>query len=204
MANVLSAPKVTTVNNQEAKIEVVTEIIYPSEYEITPATANAAGTVITPGVAIPGGFTTRDTGVILEVTPSVGSDRKTISLTLRPEVSALFGWSDFGVLAGPNNLGTNAIPVLQPIFTSQNVSTNVIVRDGDTVVLGGLIREDTTTTDDKIPILGDIPGLGRAFRNESSTSTKRNLLIFVTAYLLTPEGETVREPRFEKTKIFNP
>lgn len=204
MANVLSAPKVTTVNNQQARIKVVTEIIYPTEYQITPATANPLGVIITPAVAIPGGFATRDTGVILEVTPSVGSDRKTISLVLKPEVSTLAGWTNFGVAAGPSNLGSNAIPVLQPIFTSQNVSTDVVVGDGETVVLGGLIRELTNTADTKIPVLGDIPGIGNLFRNQANVSTKRNLLIFVTSYLLTPEGETVREPRYKKTKIFNP
>ncbi len=204
MANVLSAPKVTTVNNQEAQIEVVTEIIYPTDYQITPATANAAGTIITPGMALPGGFVTRDTGVILLVTPSVGSDKKTINLTLRPEVSTLSGWNNFGISAGPSNLGSNAIPVLQPIFTSQNVSASVIVQDSETVVLGGLIREVSDTTDDKIPVLGDIPGLGKIFRNQTTSTSKRNLLIFVTAYLITPDGETVHEPRYAKTKIFNP
>ncbi len=204
MANVLSAPKITTVNNQEARIEVVTEIIYPSTYEVTAATTSAVGAVITPGVAIPGGFVTRDTGVILTVTPSVGTDTKVISLGLKPEVSALSSWNNFGIAAGPGALGSNAIPILQPVFTTQTVSTNVMVRDGETVVLGGLIREVTDTRDDKIPILGDIPGIGRAFRNESETTSKRNLLIFVTAYLLTPDGQTVRTPRYPKAKIFNP
>ncbi len=204
LANVLSSPKVTTVNNEEARIEVVTEIIYPSEYEITPATHDGNGVLISPGVALPGNFVTRDTGVTLTVTPSVGSDRRVISLNLKPEVSALSGWNNFGTSAGPGGLGSNAIPVLQPIFTSQNVSTNVIVRDGETVVLGGLIREVTSTSDDKIPILGDIPGIGRLFRNQAESSRRRNLLVFVSAYLLTPEGETVREPKVAKTKIFNP
>ncbi len=80
----------------------------------------------------------------------------------------------------------------------------MIVQDGETVVLGGLIREVTDTTDDKIPLLGDIPVIGRAFRNKSESTSKRNLLIFVTAYVLSPEGQTLRSPRYGKTKIFNP
>ncbi|MFC2149543.1 hypothetical protein ACFLQ8_02465, partial [Candidatus Auribacterota bacterium] len=141
VANVLSAPKVTTVNNQQARIEVVTEVIYPSEFEITPPTTNNNGNVITPAVVIPSAFTTRDTGIILEVTPSVGADRKTINLTLIPEVSELTSWMDYGIPAGNN---FNRVPVLQPFFTTRNVTTSVIINDGETVVLGGLIRDQTT------------------------------------------------------------
>jgi len=207
VANMLSAPKVTTVNNQQAKIEVVTEVIYPSEFEITPPTTNNNGNVITPAVVIPSAFTTRDTGIILEVTPSVGADRKTINLTLIPEVSELASWMDYGIPATTGAGGviiTNKVPVLQPFFSTRNVTTSVIINDGETVVLGGLIRDVTTRFNDKIPLLGDIPGIGRAFRNEGEVSTKRNLLIFVTAHLLTPNGDKLIGAKMKKTKIFNP
>lgn len=201
VANVLSAPKVTTVNNQQAKIEVVTEIIYPSEFEITPPTTNNSGLVITPAVVIPSAFTTRDTGIILEVTPSVGADRKTINLTLIPEVSELTSWMDYGIPAGAN---FNRVPVLQPFFSTRNVTTSVIINDGETVVLGGLIRDVTTRYNDKIPVLGDLPAIGRAFRVEGEVSSKKNLLIFVSAHLLTPNGDKIKGPKIKKTKIFNP
>lgn len=201
MANILSAPKVTTANNQQARIEVVTQLYYPTQFEITPATTNDFGTVITPPVVIPGGFTSRDVGITLEVTPSVGNDRKTISLTLIPEVSTLAAWQDFGISVGSN---FPAIPILQPVFTSKNVTASIVINDTETVVLGGLIKEDTTTTADKVPVLGDIPFIGGGFRSNTSTSTKKNLLIFVTAYMLSPEGETIKGPYYEKTKIFNP
>ncbi|MDP8263630.1 MAG: hypothetical protein P9M13_10080 [Candidatus Ancaeobacter aquaticus] len=207
VANVLSAPKVTTINNQQARIEVVTEVIYPSEFEITPPTTNNNGNVITPAVVIPSAFTTRDTGIILEVTPSVGADRKTINLTLIPEVSELASWMDYGIPATLNAAGNviaNAVPVLQPFFETRNVTTSVIINDGETVVLGGLIRDTTIRTNDKIPVLGDLPFIGRAFRVEAEISEKRNLLIFVTAHLLTPTGDRIRDPKLKKTKVFNP
>ncbi len=201
MANVLSAPKVTTANNQQAKIEVVTEIFYPTQFEITPATTNDQGSVVTPPVVIPGGFVSRNVGIQLDVTPSVGSDKKTINLTLIPEVSTLAGWQDFGITVGAN---FPAIPILQPIFTSKNVTASIVINDTETVVLGGLIKDETTTQADKVPVLGDIPFLGGAFRTNTEVSTKKNLLIFVTAYLLSPEGETINGPYYKKTKIFNP
>ncbi|MEX2605848.1 MAG: hypothetical protein WD708_00745, partial [Kiritimatiellia bacterium] len=69
--------------------------------------------------------------------------------------------------------------------------TSMIVWDGHTVVMGGLIREDLLTFEDKVPILGDIPILGRLFRSDGRRSEKRNLLIFVTARLVDPAGNSV-------------
>ncbi|MDD5644334.1 MAG: tetratricopeptide repeat protein [bacterium] len=182
--NVLSSPKVTTVNNSQAQIKVVDEIIYPTEFDVTPPSTNDAGTVITPAVIIPSAFETRETGILLSVIPTVGNDKKTITLAMIPEVSDLTGWI---------NYGTAVLPARQPIFQTRNVSTSVVVNDGDTVVMGGLIREEKTGTDDKVPIIGDIPLLGRLFRNETKTTQKMNLIIFVTAKLITPRGDLLRE-----------
>lgn len=186
--NVLSAPKVTTLNNQQAEIEVVKEIIYPTEYELTPATTNDAGTVVTQPVVTPAAFTTRYVGIILNVTPSVGADKKTINLNLKPEVSKFLQWDDFGITKGEN---WNDIPIKQPRFFKQDVETNVVVHDGETVVLGGLVKEELETKEDKIPLLGDIPFIGRLFRTNSESNKRTNLLIFVTANLLTPTGERI-------------
>lgn len=187
-ANLLSAPKVTTLNNQQAQIEVVREIVYPTEFELTPATTNDSGNVVTQPVVTPVAWTTRDVGIILNVTPSVGADKKTVNLNLNPEVSKFQEWEDYGIQAGVN---WSAIPIKQPIFFTQNVETNVVIHDGETVVLGGLIREIIFSTEDKIPLLGDIPLVGRLFRTETETTEKKNLVIFVTANLLTPTGERI-------------
>jgi general secretion pathway protein D len=84
---------------------------------------------------------------------------------------------------------------VQPVFASRNVTTSMIVWDGHTVVMGGLIREDLVTFSDKVPLLGDIPILGRLFRSEGKRSEKRNLLIFVTARLVDPAGNPVNANR---------
>ena len=145
--------------------------------------------IVTPGMAVPGEFLTRDVGVILNVTPSVGADRKTINLTLIPEVSELKDWIDYGITYSSSSGGVNYIPIRQPVFRTQNVSTSVIVNDGETVVLGGLIEEKKTKVHDKIPLLGDLPILGRLFRHDYEQSNKMNLMIFVTAKLITANGE---------------
>jgi len=69
----------------------------------------------------------------------------------------------------------------------------VTVYDGATVVMGGLTRDEVKTISDKVPVLGDIPGLGRLFRSEGETRLKRNLLIFVTANLVSPGGSPARQ-----------
>ena len=81
----------------------------------------------------------------------------------------------------------------QPIFSTREMSTEVTIFDGATVVMGGLTRDEVKSVNDSVPLLGDIPGLGRIFRSEGETRQKRNLLIFVTANLVSPGGSPARQ-----------
>jgi len=192
--DLLSAPRVTTINGVNAIIEVVEEIIYPTEFDITEndieITGAASGQVFIPPTVIPGGFETRETGVILNVTPTVSADNYTINLVMLPEIAELVEWLQYGTQI-PVGDRTYNVNIPQPVFASRNITTSMIVWDGHTVVMGGLIREDLVTFSDKIPILGDIPILGRLFRSEGRKSEKRNLLIFVTARLVDPAGNAL-------------
>ena len=80
-----------------------------------------------------------------------------------------------------------------PHFRIRTVTTSCIVWDGQTVVLGGLISENEQKIKDKVPIIGDLPWLGRFFRSESSASQKKNLLIFVTPTIIDPAGNRVHK-----------
>jgi general secretion pathway protein D len=168
----------------------------------------------------PTAFEMRQTGVKLEAEPTVGPDGNTIELNLSPEVVEFDGFINYGSpiqapgqtlpivianggapgapvqqLVGFNNTGDRIITpnvINQPIFSVRKVTTGVTVWDGQTVVLGGLIREDVQDVEDKVPILGDIPILGRLFRSESEEHFKRNLMVFVTAYLIDPSGQRIK------------
>jgi general secretion pathway protein D len=195
-SDLLSAPRVTTRTGQSATIQVVQEIIYPTEFEQDITVIEGGETPDRQVVTVtPGAFQTRPIGVILNVTPTVGPDGYTIDLALAPEVAELVDWLNYGSI-----FEGQIINIPQPVFASRNVTTSISIWDGQTVVMGGLIREDLVTVKDKIPILGDIPFLGRLFRNEGQRSTKRNLIIFVTARLVRPDGrplntgEVAREP----------
>ena len=92
----------------------------------------------------------------------------------------------------------------QPIFSTRKVTTSVSVWDGQTVVLGGLMREDVQKTEDKVPIVGDIPLVGRLFRTNVDQHIKRNLVIFVTARLITPGGLPVNPGEEEEEGLLQP
>jgi len=196
--DLLSAPRVTTRSGVNAQIQVVKEIIYPTEFEVTQPTMNTDGNVTMSPVVTPGTFTTRETGVILNVTPTVGPDGYTIDLVMAPEVAELVDWIQYGSaitvttgIIGARQENTYLFNMPQPVFTSRNVTTSIVIWDGQTVVMGGLIREELTTIKDKVPILGDIPILGWFFRSEGQYSKKMNLLIFVTARLVDPAGRPI-------------
>ncbi len=197
-SDLLSAPRVTTRSGVNAQIQVVKEIIYPTEFDVTQPTMNTDGNVTMSPVVTPGTFETRETGVILNVTPTVGPDGYTIDLVMAPEVAELVDWIQYGSeitvetgVIGARQENTYLFNMPQPIFTSRNVTTSIVIWDGQTVVMGGLIREELTTVKDKVPILGDIPLLGWLFRSEGQYSRKKNLLIFVTARLVDPAGRPI-------------
>jgi general secretion pathway protein D len=231
--DVLSAPKVTTKSGQEAIMKVVTEYIYPSEFNVQISQqGNSGGGGINGGggtgepVAIvePQNFTMREVGVILQVVPEVSSEGQMINLTMKPQVVSEPVWKNYGTklpkttyegVAGVGAVvpGVAAAPVPkteyvelpmeQPFFTVRSVETQLLVYNGATVVMGGLITEQRKTMEDKIFFLGDIPYLGRLFRSKSEKSDKRNLLIFVTARLVDPAGRIVRTSGNE-TKLASP
>ncbi len=205
--DLMSAPSVTTKGGQLATIEVIREFIYPTEFDPpqVPTNVGALGTntnIPIPGVnqavssipvtpTTPTAFEMRPVGVRMEVDPTVGADGYTIDLNLLPEVTEFDGFINYGspILSGGQVLTENIIN--QPVFSTRKVTTAVTVWDGQTVVLGGLIREDVQDVEDKIPLLGDLPFVGRMFKSTAEDHFKRNLMIFVTAKLIDPAGQPI-------------
>lgn len=240
--DLMSAPKVTTKSGAKAKVEIIREFIYPTEFEppqIPQSTESVGTTTIggtltgvstaQPGFAFPNGiitpttptaFETRNTGVILDVTPVVGSDGYTIDLEIKPQVVDFDGFINYGspikgirpittgiggtgLVTGIETFDLTQNVINQPIFTVREVTTNVTVWDGMTVALGGLIREDVQKIEDKVPIIGDIPFVGRLFRSDVDQKIKKNLIIFVTAKMMDAEGKPVRSD-IEEEEIVEP
>ena len=175
------------------------------------------GIVVTSSIITPSNptdFTTRELGVTLEVEPVVGADNYTIDLYLSPRVVNFDGFVNYGspvvgprynpaaILVGnPSGIETYTITpntMNQPIFSVRAVDTNVTVWDGQTVALGGLIREDVQKVQDKVPLLGDIPLAGRLFRSNVDQTIKKNLIIFVTARLINAQGQPLIQQDVEE------
>jgi general secretion pathway protein D len=199
--DLMSAPKVTVLSGKTAEIVVAQELRYPQSYGDIEAQvgrgdssgSGSAGVAITAGT--PQDFTVRNVGVTMSVTPAVEDDNS-ISLLLEPEVTEFEGFVEYGgtsVAIASNTTVTVPSGFFQPIFSVRRVRTEVTIWDGATVVMGGLTREQVVSVEDRVPILGHLPLLGRLFQSKGESSEKRNLLIFVTANLVSPGGSPQRQ-----------
>jgi general secretion pathway protein D len=227
--DLMSAPTVTTKSGIKAVVNVIREFRYPTQFDPPqiPQTVNGnntngngnadGGFVVSPIITptTPSGFDTRNLGVTLEVTPQVGADGYTIDLDLAPEVVDFDGFINYGTpilglgssgvgpLSAPTAVVVSPNVINQPIFSSRKVTTNVTIWDGMTISLGGLMREDVQKVQDKVPLLGDVPLVGRLFRSDVDQKIKKNLIIFVTAKLLDAEGKPVRSD-VEQEEVVEP
>lgn len=152
-SNVLSTPSIMTMDNEPAS--------FLSGQEIPISTGEALGAAnINPFRTIE----RKDVGVKLEVTPQVNEGEE-IRLKIRQEISSI---------AGPVSTTSSEL-----VTNKREIETTVSVRNGDIVVLGGLVQQDETTSVEKVPLLGDIPILGRAFRSDTRNRSETNLMIFL-------------------------
>ncbi|HEU0009679.1 MAG TPA: hypothetical protein VFT34_07685, partial [Verrucomicrobiae bacterium] len=153
-------------------------------------------------------------GPTLDVVPYVSADGYTIQMTIIPTMKEFVGYDlESGRLfqaqiQSVGGAGGATPPLIQttplPIFRLRQVVTSAIVWDGQTVVLGGLISDETMKIKDKVPVLGDLPFIGKLFRSESSMTKKKNLVIFVTPTIIDPAGNrmhTDEELPFAQTAI---
>ncbi|WP_144728923.1 type II secretion system secretin GspD [Extensimonas perlucida] len=155
-ANVLSTPNLMTLDNEEAAIVVGSNVPF-----VTGSYANSMGNnTVNP-------FTTverRDVGLMLRVRPTI-NENGTVKMAIYQEVSKI----DSATTKDPNG----------PTTSKRSIESNVLVEDGGIIVIGGLLEDSYAQADDKVPLLGDIPGLGNLFRNTNRTRTKTNLMVFL-------------------------
>jgi general secretion pathway protein D len=195
-ADILSAPKVTTKSGAEALIRIAETHRYPQDYIVETGQRTAP-------IVKPQDWENYDMGVSLKVTPVVDTDNNTIDLVLHPQILSYKGFDAYLVALNAYDAGTGNIPVPggdgSPLYANmayferRSAQTQVTVGDGQTVVIGGLVNERTETFRDQVPLLGDIPYLGRLFRTEGSRTSKINLTSFVKATLIDPRGMTRAE-----------
>ena len=203
--DLLAESSVTTLSGRQTEVQVIdlqTIVIGTSLNQTA-----SGGTVGTVGAVGGGGGVvasqvnypteTLPFGPTLDVIPYVSADGYTIQMTIIPTLAEFIGYDDPGQFipqaqSASSGAGGVAVPLTAqlplPHFRIRQVTTSAIVWDGQTVVLGGLIAENVTKLKDKVPVLGDLPVVGRLFRSESSASQKKNLMIFVTPTIIDPAG----------------
>jgi type IV pilus assembly protein PilQ len=174
---IVSNPTIVTLNNTEATINVGEEYPIPN-YQYNQQTGSFEVS----------GFNYRPIGILLKVTPQVNS-RGFVKLNLDPEVSLRSGVSTFG---------TATIPII----ATRKAHTQVSLKDGSTLGIGGMMRKQTTNGTTKVPLLGDIPILGYAFKSRNKDEETTNLLIFITAKVVSAEGASV-EQIFDANQVRN-
>lgn len=201
----IDAPSIIARSGEKATLFNGREMIYPTEYE-PPELPNSTGTngsgafPVTPST--PTAFETRNVGVTFEAEATVSEDRNYIDVNIVSDVSDFDGFVDYGSPINTNSSDANGNAVvteitpntiLMPIFRSIPLNTSVTVRDGATFVIGGLNKSSIETVEDKVPILGDIPFVGRLFKSEGTRKSDRSMLIFITVELKDPTGRNWRD-----------
>ena len=198
-SDVLFCPRITTTNNYPATIKMVTKKYFPTDWEEAEVgtIAGQNGEDVPLFTASIPELEEQELGVILPIQPTVSENGRTISVPINPSVREHVGWVDYSypltVSVAENQSETFTNIVRMPIFEDRNVNTTVYCDDGETIILGGVVHDTTNSIDDQYPILGNLPLIGRLFQSKAKTSEKKNLLIFMTCRLITPDGSPVRE-----------
>jgi type IV pilus secretin PilQ/predicted competence protein len=162
-AEFLANPRVVTADNMQAKIEIIRSQPVP-QLNFNEQTATA----------VFGGFQDKKFGNTLVVKPSVNKDNF-ITLAVKPEISNKVADQPF-TFAGAT--------VTSPVIDTRSLDSNVLIKSGDTLAIGGLLQDEITKARTKVPVLGDIPVLGYFFQEKLNARTKRNLLVFVTPTII--------------------
>lgn len=161
-SNILSTPSLTTLDNQEAEIVIGQNVPFiTGSYSSTGGTSNSVNPFQT--------VQREDVGLTLKVKPQI-NEGNSIQLEIEQEISSI----NASASTGTSDIVTN----------KRTIKTVVMVEDGATIVLGGLIQEDLQQTEEKVPLLGDIPLLGALFRANKTTKVKRNLMVFLRPVVL--------------------
>jgi type IV pilus assembly protein PilQ len=166
----LANPRVVTTDNGKARIAIATEYPVP-QFQFSQQTG---------GFQI-SGFDYKDIGIILNVLPRINKN-EFVTLEVTPEASS--SSANATLTSGTGN------SVQIPIIDTRTATTIVLIKSGNTLAIGGLMRQDISDNYTKVPVFGDLPGVGVMFRNKSLSKTKRDLLIFLTPTIIGPEAQT--------------
>ncbi len=185
----LSAPRLTVLNNHSGSIHKGENMYYWEEWNSNPVTTASSSIA---SVSPQGAPTELELGISLDVKVNIGNDGQTIMLALSPQVKKLLGFFTYGAGGNPaaeSSANSSVVTYQLPHIQESSIDSSVVVKSGETVVLGGTLEDTEDEKEEKVPILGDIPGLGWLFKYKSKSKDPKVLLIFVTATVIGDTGE---------------
>ena len=199
--DIMAQPSTVTRSGQASTISIIREFIYPTEYEppeLPTQVGSGGGSPVTP--ATPTAFEKRDVGITLEVLPVVGAEKRFVDISINPSFVEFDGFVNYGSpistyadsLLGGASVELTKNSILMPIFSTQKTSTQLTVADGSTIAIGGLLSERVQMVEDKVPVLGDIPWVGRLFSSTSRQPSSTAIVFLVQVELLDPTGQPYR------------
>ncbi len=202
--DVMARPSILTRSGQASSILIAREFIYPTEYEppelpTSVGTGSDGGFPVTP--ATPTAFETRELGISLEVLPVADANKRYVDITLNPSITEFEGFVNYGSpitspvsgLFGTTSVTLTENQILMPVFNTQKTSTQLTIADGSTIAFGGLMAESIQAVEDKVPVLGDVPLLGRFFQSTSRQPVSTAIIFLVHVELLDPTGRPYRD-----------
>ena len=210
-SEILATPRLLVVNGYPGKLTIAEERYFPDSW--TDAEIEIVnGTSYTYTAPTPEFGDATNVGTIFTVKPTVSSNNYTILLNIDTDISRMTGWSnyDYSIIIGNmlflpgDSSSANFTPKMKmPEFSKRKLKSTVKIYDGETVVIGGILDDIASRKEDKWPLLGEIPLLGRLFTDSAFSSQKVNLMAFVTARLMKGNGLPVREARKQGLFEFN-
>lgn len=209
--DLMTSPAIVAKSGQRATVTVAREFPYPTEFNPPQIPTTIAAIIPGGGVSTiyggrnltnpvtpttPTAFAKRDVGITLEVEPVVDSNNRLVHLNVVPSSTEFEGFVNYGSdiqSMGGGVAYTQPNPILQPIFRSNKSSTAVDVWDGQTLMMAGVLTEKRTDIEDKVPILGSLPLVGRMFQSKVSQTERKNVAFFVSVRIIDPAGAPVNQ-----------
>jgi general secretion pathway protein D len=173
--NILATPRILTLDNREAIINIGQEVPYLQSTQQT-----SSGNVITT-------YDFRDVGVILTVTPRINKS-ETVTMDVNQEINSLIEFTLFNA----------------PVVAKREASSSVTVKDGQTMIIGGIIQDNKKSTTNKIPILGSIPFIGKLFQRQETTTEKTELMVFITPHIVRSIEEAEQLSLKQQSELSHP
>lgn len=217
--DLMTQPSTVVRSGQASSVRVIREFIYPTEYE-PPEIPQSLGAIdyylngvyigsegvksfpVTP--ATPSAFEMREVGVVLDVLPTADANKRYVEVVINPSVVEFDGFVNYGTpinapVTSALGVGTaiqvTSNSILAPVFRNHKVTIpSLTIADGQTIVVGGLIQQSVQNVEDKTPIFGDLPVVGRLFQSKAKQPVSKAVFFFVNVQLLDPTGRPYNEP----------